>query len=103
MKNFDLFTDTKFLYLIELVKKIEDIHKKLTTSINDRNSKLSFLLNSDFFDAYESAILKLDNIKSFINNLDFYNPTIVELDTILNDTNMLESYTEYFIISIKKS
>jgi hypothetical protein len=103
MKNFDLFTDTKFLYLIELVKKIEDIHKKLTTSINDRNSKLSFLLNSDFFDAYESAILKLDNIKLFINNLDFYNPTIVELDTILNDTNMLESYTEYFIISIKKS
>jgi hypothetical protein len=99
MKNFDLFTDTKFLYLIELVKKIEDIHKKL----NDRNSKLSFLLNSDFFDAYESAILKLDNIKLFINNLDFYNPTIVELDTILNDTNMLESYTEYFIISIKKS
>jgi hypothetical protein len=103
MKNFDLFTDTKFLYLIELVKKIEDIHKKLTTSINDRNSKLSFLLNSDFFDAYESAILKLDNIKSFINNLDFYNPTIVELDTIVNDTNMLESYTEYFIRSIKKS
>ena len=103
MKNFDLFTDTKFLYLIELVKKIEDIHKKLTTSINDRNSKLSFLLNSDFFDAYESAILKLDNIKLFINNLDFYNPAIVELDTIVNDTNMLESYTEYFIISIKKS
>jgi hypothetical protein len=31
MKNVELFTDTNFLYLMELVKKVEDIHKKLTT------------------------------------------------------------------------
>jgi hypothetical protein len=30
-ENVELFTDTNFLYLMELVKKVEDIHKKLTT------------------------------------------------------------------------
>jgi hypothetical protein len=81
---------------MELVKKVEDIHKKLTTTINDRNSKLS-LLNYNICEAYESAISKLDKIKLSINSLDFYNTTSVDLDAILKDINLLESYTEYFI------
>jgi uncharacterized Fe-S cluster-containing radical SAM superfamily enzyme len=103
MKNVDLFTDNNFLHLMELVKKVEDIHKKITTSINDRNSKLSFLLNYDICEAYESAISKLDKIKLSINSLDFYNTISVDLDTISKDINLLESYTEYFIKALKKS
>jgi hypothetical protein len=45
----------------------------------------------------ESAISKLDKIKLSINSLDFYNTTSVDLDAILKDINLLESYTEYFM------
>jgi hypothetical protein len=57
-------------------------------------------LNYNICEAYESAISKLDKIKLSINSLDFYNTTSVDLDAILKDINLLESYTEY--ISIKK-
>jgi hypothetical protein len=54
-----------------------------------------------FAEAYESAISKLDKIKLSINSLDFYNTTSVDLDAILKDINLLESYTEYFIKALK--
>jgi hypothetical protein len=86
---------------MELVKKVEDIHKKLTTSINDRNSKFFYWIII-FAKHTESAISKLDKIKLSINSLDFYNTTSVDLDAILKDINLLESYTEYFIKALKR-
>jgi hypothetical protein len=57
-------------------------------------------LNYNICEAY-SAISKLDKIKLSINSLDFYNTTSVDLDAILKDINLLESYTEYFIKALK--
>jgi hypothetical protein len=59
-------------------------------------------LNYNICEAYESAISKLDKIKLSINSLDFYNTTSVDLDAILKDINLLESYTEYFIKALKR-
>jgi hypothetical protein len=50
-------------------------------------------LNYNICEAYES-ISKLDKIKLSINSLDFYNTTSVDLDAILKDINLLESYTD---------
>jgi hypothetical protein len=55
------------------------------------------------FAKHTKAISKLDKIKLSINSLDFYNTTSVDLDAILKDINLLESYTEYFIKALKKS
>jgi hypothetical protein len=45
---------------------------------------------------HTSAISKLDKIKLSINSLDFYNTTSVDLDAILKDINLLESYGIFY-------
>jgi hypothetical protein len=50
----------------------------------------------DYILQHTSAISKLDKIKLSINSLDFYNTTSVDLDAILKDINLLESYGIFY-------
>jgi hypothetical protein len=96
MTNFDLIRNKEYKYLIYLVdelSKIETAFKKLAA---DRDVKLTFILNEEMSDAYDSAIERVDEIKLQINDLDLFELAPAELEDMGATIDQLVEYYKYF-------
>jgi hypothetical protein len=96
MTNYDIIISKEHKYLIYLV---DELAKRITyfdKITNDRDVKLSFLLNENLCDCYHDTILVISKIKKSINDLDINNLNSGILEGIGAKIDSLASYIEYF-------